>query len=172
MALLCLHWRTSLVNFFFLIGIFCYELSDIFCVKSLLHNRSIKATQYKSIHFLYWLFYMHCIIFLKLLNLLNCYSVLNPTFTHVLYSLTDGSSTDIPDNFAYSNRILKKPGRKMHIRRDANNYYLSQWNCFWASILLFCIVFKYIFSNCSEYFPKTFWFCYGVLSLINIGTLN
>lgn len=141
----------------------------------LLRNRSIKATQYKSIHFLYRLFYMHCIIFLKLWNLLICYSVLNPIFTHVLYSLADGLLVHLQTFLITLHipiRTLKGLERKMHIGRDADYYYLSQRNWFWANILLFCIVFKYIIYNCSECFPKTFWFCCGVLTLINMGTIN
>ena len=43
---------------------------------------------------------------------------------------------------------------------------------FEQTFFLFCIVFKYILSNCFEYFPKLFWLCHGVLTLINKGTIN
>lgn len=122
-------------------------------------------------------FTLHCIIFLKLLKLLICYSDLNPIMLRIhscSVSLSDGLLVHLQTFLVTLHipiRTLKGLERKMHIRRDADYYYLSQWNCFWASILSFCI-FKYIFSNCSEYFPKIFWLCCGVLTLINIGTVN
>lgn len=70
--------------------------------------------------------YVHCRVFLKFLNFLICYLVLNCLFAHTLSSLCDGLCVCLqayPVIFFIPICILKGMGRKMQVRRAADHCY-------------------------------------------------